>query len=57
MESGEQLERCLERYPQYREHLLPLLEVAQTLLGHQPEAQPSPAFIVDLKERLTRTQG
>ena len=57
IEGGEQLERCLERHPQYREHLRPLLEVAQTLRGNRPEAQPSPYFIIDLKERLTRTPG
>lgn len=51
-EGGERLERCLERYPQYREHLRPLLEVAQSLRGNQPKARPSSYFIVDLKKRL-----
>lgn len=54
-EGGKTLEDCLERYPQYREQLQPLLETAQALSGHQPKAQPSPHFIVDLKEMLKRS--
>jgi hypothetical protein len=47
------LEDCLERYPQHRDSLRSLLEVAQTLQEHQLMATPSPHFVVDLKAKLT----
>jgi|GEM_PF-1796824 len=50
LDSSEQLEECLEKYPQYREGLRPLLEIALAL--HR-ELQPSPQFIIGLKKRLT----
>ncbi len=55
MQEGESLEACLDRYPEHRERLGPLLEVAQTL--HQEEyreATPSPDFVADLKSILTK---
>ncbi len=52
---GESLKACLDRYPEHRERLRPLLEVAQTLHReeYQEEATPSPDFIGDLKSILT----
>ncbi len=52
---GESLKACLNRYPEHRERLRPLLEVAQTLHREecQEEATPSPDFVVDLKSILT----
>ncbi len=55
IQEGESLEACLDRYPEHRERLRPLLEVAQTLHRekYQKEAAPSPYFVVDLKSILT----
>ena len=54
MQDGESLNACLNRYPEHRERLRPLLEVAQTLHREksQEEAAPSPYFVVDLKSIL-----
>jgi len=57
LREGESLEACLERYPEYRERLRPLLEIAQTLEGRQPEVAPSPYFLVELKSMLTREKN
>ena len=55
LQDGESLKACLNRYPEHRERLRPLLEVAQTLHReeYQAEATPSPDFVVDLKSILT----
>ncbi len=55
LQEGESLKACLNRYPEHRERLRPLLEVAQTLHreGYRNEATPSPEFVVDLKSILT----
>jgi hypothetical protein len=42
----------LQRYPEYGERLRPLLEIAQTLEGQQPEVTPSPHFLISLKSKL-----
>ncbi len=54
MQEGESLKACLNRYPEHRERLRPLLEVAQTLHReeYQEKATPSPGFVVDLKSIL-----
>jgi hypothetical protein len=54
LREGESLEACLERYPEHRERLRPLLEIAQALQGWQPDIAPSPYFLVELKSKLTR---
>jgi hypothetical protein len=46
------MEACLQRYPEYGERLRPLLEIAQTLQGQQPEVTPSPHFLINLKSKL-----
>jgi hypothetical protein len=56
LREGESLETCLERFPEHRERLRPLLEIAQTLQGEQPEVTPSPHFLIELKSKLTREQ-
>ncbi len=55
LQEGESLKACLDRYPDHRERLRPLLEVAQTLHReeYQQEATPSPDFVADLKSILT----
>ncbi len=55
LREGESLKACLNRYPEHRERLRPLLEVAQTLHREerQEEATPSPHFVVKLKSILT----
>ncbi len=55
MQDGESLNACLDRYPEHRERLRPLLEVAQTLHReeYREDAAPSPDFVVDLKSILT----
>ena len=53
LREGESMEACLERYPEYRERLWPLLEIAQALEGGQPEVAPSPYFFIELKSKLT----
>lgn len=55
MREGESLKACLNRYPEHREDLRPLLEVAQTLHRekYQEEAAPSPDFVVSLRSILT----
>jgi hypothetical protein len=52
LREGESVEACLRRYPQQREKLRPLLELAQALRDHQPEVAPSPYFLTDLKSKL-----
>ncbi len=56
LQEGESLEACLERYPEHRERLRPLLEVAQTLQVEQPEVAPSRHFLNELKSKLTKQQ-
>jgi hypothetical protein len=56
LREGESLEACLQRYPEYRERLRPLLEIAQALEDRQPEVAPSPYFLVELKSKLAREQ-
>ena len=55
LREGESLNACLNRYPEHRERLRPLLEVAETLHReeYQAEATPSPDFVGDLKSILT----
>ena len=55
MREGESLKVCLNRFPEHREHLRPLLEVAQTLHReeYQEEAAPSPDLVGDLRSILT----
>ncbi len=54
-EDGGSLDECLERFPQHREELRPLLEVALALQAARKEKQrPSPMFVLGLKERLIR---
>ena len=53
LREGEPMEVCLERYPDHRERLRPLLEIAQGLQDHQPEVAPSPYFLIELKSKLT----
>ena len=54
LREGESLKACLDRYPEHRERLRPLLEVAQTLHREEyQEAAPSPDFVADLKSILT----
>ena len=57
LEDGEKLEHCVDKYPQHRESLRPLLEVALALRAAQPAGQPSPYFVIRLKEQLTRSQS
>ncbi len=54
LREGESLKACLDRYPEHRERLRPLLEVAETVYReeYQEEAAPSPYFVVDLKSIL-----
>jgi hypothetical protein len=54
LREGESLEACLQRYPEYRERLRPLLEIAQALEDRQPEMAPSPYFLNELKSKLAR---
>ena len=55
IQEGESLKACLNRYPEHRERLRPLLKVAQALHRekYQEEATPSPDFVGDLKSVLT----
>ena len=53
LREGKTLEACLEKYPEHRETLAPLLAIAQSLQDHQAPAMPSPYFLVDLKSKLT----
>ena len=51
----ESLEGCLRRYPQYREELRVLLEVALALQDtSRKETRPTQSFVVQLKERLIK---
>jgi len=56
LREGEPLQACLERYPEYRKRLRPLLEIAQTLQGQQPQVTPSPHFLTELKSKLSREE-
>lgn len=53
LSKGECLEACLDRYPEHRGRLQPLLEVAQALQDHQPEPTLSRHFLAELKMKLT----
>lgn len=53
LREGEPLEACLNRYPQHRETLRPLLEIAQALAAHQHEPSLSPYFLAELEMKLT----
>ena len=55
IQEGESLKACLNRYPEHRERLRPLLKVAQALHRekYQEEATPSPDFVGELKSILT----
>ncbi len=54
LREGESLKACLDRYPEHRERLGPLLAVAQTLQREEyQEATPSLDFVADLKSILT----
>ncbi len=48
------MEACLDRYPEHREPLRPLLEVARVLMAHREAALPSPRFLIDLQSKLTK---
>ena len=54
IQEGESLKACLNRYPEHREQLGPLLEIAQTLHReeYREKATPPPGFVVDLKSIL-----
>lgn len=53
-EHDESLEDCLRRFPQHREELRVLLEVALALQASRKETRPSPSFVVRLKKRLIK---
>ena len=53
-ERDESLEECLRRFPQHREELRVLLEVARSLQASRKETRPSPLFVIQLKERLIK---
>lgn len=48
------MEACLEKYPEHRETLAPLLAIAQSLQDHESAAMPSPYFLVELKSKVTK---
>ena len=54
---GVPLEACLDKYPEYRERLRPLLEVAQRLETPQPDPKPSAHFLANLETTLTTKQN
>ena len=52
-ERGESIEKCLRRFPKHRRELRPLLEMVLALQAERgEEKQPSPMFVLGLKERL-----
>lgn len=51
---GGTVEECLNKYPQHRDSLRPLLRAARALHEQRFQAMPSPHFIVDLKTKLTK---
>ncbi len=55
-ENEQSLESHLERYPQYRQELRSLLQVAIALKATRREKQPSPMFIIGLKKKLLKTR-
>jgi hypothetical protein len=57
LREGESISACLDRYPEHRSSLRPLLEVAKLLQEHQPAAAPSPFFIVSLKAKLEKANN
>ena len=56
MRQGETLEACLDRYPQYRDRLRPLLEVAQALESCGPDPKPSAHFLANLETTILTTE-
>ena len=56
MRQGERLEECLDRYPQYRDRLRPLLEVAQALESCGPDPKPSAHFLANLEMTILTTE-
>lgn len=54
LDEGKSPESCLERYPPYRQELRSLLQVAQALRAARREKQPSPMFVIGLKQRLLK---
>lgn len=54
LREGESINACLDRYPEHRESLRPLLRVAQLLQEQQPDVTPSPYFVVSLKAKLDK---
>ncbi len=57
LQEGESLEACLDKYPEHRETLRPLLAVAQALRDQQVTAAPSAHFLVELKSKVTRASS
>jgi len=55
-ENEQSLESRLERYPQYRQELRPLLQVALALKAARRDKQPSPMFVIGLKKKLLKTR-
>jgi hypothetical protein len=55
IENGEDVEACLDRYPEHRASLQPLLEVARALQEHRLDSTPRTSFIDELKTILTNT--
>ena len=54
-EDGRSMDESLMRFPQHREELRPLLEVALALQAARMEnKRPSPMYVLGLKERLIR---
>jgi hypothetical protein len=53
MRMGVPMEACLDKYPEHRERLRPLLEVAQRLETPQPDPKPSAHFLANLETILT----
>ncbi|MBI1885690.1 MAG: hypothetical protein HYS09_05185 [Chloroflexi bacterium] len=56
MEREDVLEECLDRYPQFREELEPLLEVAVRISAARRDVRPSPLFLIELKKQLNQTE-
>jgi hypothetical protein len=54
---GESISDCLDRYPEHRESLRPLLRVAQLLRERRPDVTPSPYFVVSLKAKLEKANN
>jgi hypothetical protein len=52
MRRGEEMEACLDIYPEYRAELEPLLQVASLIRPLPPEVIPSPVFRERARTRL-----